>query len=258
MRIGRILVTSTDDTALCLLRSLFPRRECEVVVTGPDARRRAFELIREGFAARARPSAADLLQAAAQEDAELILVSAPADRGLLHLLSGDAAERVLRSSPVPVAIAHGPLAGPIRNVVVPLDGGDVGRSALPAASVLARGLDARVTLVHVNPDGWAHPRWTREWTSIAEAERELRSSLVPVSTVTRRGRPAREILRACADERGDLLVLGTRARLTPARRILGSVTETLIHAAPIPLVLVPARREAAVTPEPALGLVPGP
>lgn len=256
MRIDRLILPFPDDTACALLRRLFPRRGCEVVVVGPDARRAAFDLRQEGFAARARTSDPDLLHAAAEEAADLILVSAPPGRGFLHVLNGDAAERLLRSSPVPVAVAHEPPAEEIRNVVVPLDGGGVGRSALPVAGALARALDARVTLVHVNPDGWAHPHWTREWTSIADAEHELRASLVPVATVTRRGRPASEILRACAEERGNLLVLGTRARLTPARRLFGSVTEALIHASPVPLVLVPSRREAAATPEPVIGLAP--
>lgn len=245
----RVLLASGDPVALSLLKGLFPRRGGEVVVAAADGRRAAAELLEEGFAARARGDPEDLSRALAEEAPDLLVLSAPAKPGFLHALNGDRVERILRSSGVPTAVARAPLKGPLHHVVVPLDGGEVGRAAIPVVARLGRGLDARVTLVHVNPGGRAHPRWTREWTSIADAERELRASVLPVSTSTRRGRPAREILRACAEERADLLILGTRARLSPARRLLGSVTETLLHAAPIPLVLVPSRAEPALTPE---------
>jgi nucleotide-binding universal stress UspA family protein len=59
-----------------------------------------------------------------------------------------------------------------------------------------------------------------------------------ISTATRVGKPARQIV-AYAEEHGvDTIVIGSHGRSLVARAILGSVAETVVRRAPTPVVVV--------------------
>ena len=120
-----------------------------------------------------------------------------------------------------------------------MDGGPVSLAAIPVLRRFVRRVDARVTLVHVL-DGPPLPRWQIPGEPFAEAERQLRSELLPVETVVRTGEPAGEILAVCREQEADLLVMSTHGRSGPARWILGSVTESVLRHATLPMLVVPA------------------
>jgi nucleotide-binding universal stress UspA family protein len=63
---------------------------------------------------------------------------------------------------------------------------------------------------------------------------------VPVDHRLAEGDPAAEILRAAADTRCDLIVLGTHGRTGLTRLLMGSVAEQVVRKAPCPVLTVKA------------------
>lgn len=192
------------------------------------------------------------------------VVVASRGRGAIgRWLFGSVADRLARISRVPVLIVRAdeddaPPSAP-RRLVVPLDGSDRARQALPVASALA---DAHAWPVHlltaidvstlapVAVPGVVMPMSGEVYEQVyddltgeakrglAEAAAELSAAGIAVSTEVRTG-PAvmaiDDVLRA-----GDLVVLTSHGRTGVARWLLGSVAEELVRSAPAPVLLVPA------------------
>lgn len=224
-------------------------------------RRITFQLIQEGRPARAvvrdGRGASAILEAARAEKADLIALSTHGRTGLPRLVLGSTAESVLRGADVPVFLvrAFPPALGapsrgrleatPLHNVLVPLDGGEMSRRVAPFVREVVRPLDARVTLLYVNEAPGPHPHWLMPGGGLEEIERDLRAATIPVATVVREGAPAPEILAAARSSAADLVVMATHARSGPARWIFGSVTESVLRASEVPLLVVPARARPA-------------
>lgn len=139
----------------------------------------------------------------------------------------------------------------IRTIMVPLDGSDFARRALPAARDLARRSEARLLLayVHAGPPP-AEPgeapeslveadravvRAERE--ALEEAAREVRAAGLEAETDFSEG-PVAETLAARARERADLVVMATHGRGAFSRFWLGSVADELARRTPVPLLFV--------------------
>ncbi|MBI4636654.1 MAG: universal stress protein [Candidatus Rokubacteria bacterium] len=67
---------------------------------------------------------------------------------------------------------------------------------------------------------------------------EARAEGLPVRTQLRAGVPYREIVAIAADERADLIVIGTHGRGGVDRALLGSVADPVIRLAPCPVLSV--------------------
>jgi nucleotide-binding universal stress UspA family protein len=256
-RPAEIVVLRVTDAASPNLSVMAPALEADAE---RYARRMAFQWTHEGRSAqalvRAGGAAATILRAARELDVSLIVLSTHGRTGLRRLLMGSVAETVLRSSPAPVFLIrsfppplNGPSRGriestPIHNVLVPLDGSDHSRRVLPLVLDLARPLDARVTLLYVNEPPGPNPHWLIPSRPLEDAERELREHAVPVTSSLREGRPAEQILAACRSNAADLLVMATHGRSGPVRWLFGSVTESVLRSAEIPMLVVPAHAAA--------------
>lgn len=214
-------------------------------------RKRAFELANDGIAARSvikqGPAAHEILETAREEGATLIAMSTHGRTGLERFVFGSVTEKVLRASHLPILLVRSfPHAGssrgrfeelPFRNILVPLDGSDWSASVIPLVLGFARPLDAHVILLHVaEPDPLA-PHWPRPLEAVREAEQMLTNACVPNSFVVRQGDPASEILRFSEEQGTDLIVMNSHGRSGASRWVLGSVTEKVLRAAPIPMIV---------------------
>lgn len=222
-----------------------------------NVRRVTFQLQNEGRRARSivRPggAAATILRVAREEDVSLIVLSTHGRTGLSRLVLGSVAETVLRSSASPVFLVRSFTPGldvpsrgktestPFHNVLVPLDGSELSLRVIPLVLDLVRPLDARATLLYVHEPPGPNPHWLIPDRPLEDVERRLREHTVPVTTSIREGDPAAEILAACRTNAADLLVMATHGRSGPVRWLFGSVTESVLRAAEIPLLVVPAR-----------------
>lgn len=220
-------------------------------------RKRTFELINDGIPARGivrTGNPADLILETAQtEGASMIAMSTHGRTGLARFVFGSIAEKVLRATPIPVLLVRSfPRAAasrgrleqlPFRNILLPLDGSEESSRVVPLVLQFARPLDAHVTLFHVSePDPYA-PHWPPPEKAVQEAARALTDACIPNALENRQGDPASEILRFSEEHPTDLIIMGSHGRSGPSRWVLGSVTEKVLRAAMVPMIV--ARRTLA-------------
>ncbi len=122
-------------------------------------------------------------------------------------------------------------------VLVPLDGSPDAESVLPALMPLFRARRVRLTLLGV---GGAEPSsetlelyLTRLWNSLA-------LDGIPSKTRAEWGDPADEILRMAKPGQFDLIAMATHGRTGLQRELEGSVAETVLRHAEIPVLMLRA------------------
>lgn len=144
----------------------------------------------------------------------------------------------------------------MRRILVAVDGTPVAREAARQGLELARRVGAKVTLVHVLPprvsgnevtDFSAFELACEEYARglLEEVRRLTGKDVPPTDTRVLHGEPADAIARAAEAEDVDLVIVGTRARGTLARTLLGSVADALLQHCPKPLMVVPEVPERA-------------
>jgi nucleotide-binding universal stress UspA family protein len=138
-------------------------------------------------------------------------------------------------------------------MLVPLDGSVSAEAILPFAEQVAGPLDAEVVLLRVleppspielvasagvvTPDTFT----LREIDAkryLSEIERRLSKKGLRVRTRVTLGSPAEEILAAARSTGADLIAMATHGRSGVARVLLGSVAESVLRAAPLPVLLI--------------------
>jgi nucleotide-binding universal stress UspA family protein len=135
-------------------------------------------------------------------------------------------------------------------ILVAIDFTPASDAALAQAVALARPLEAEIVLLHVweppapiGLPGLMMPEPSTDFTARAELAAEadsLRGVGVNVRTVLGAGAAASEILRTAAEEKPDLLVMGTHGRRGLSRIALGSVAEHVIREAACPVLTLRA------------------
>jgi nucleotide-binding universal stress UspA family protein len=144
----------------------------------------------------------------------------------------------------------------ISNVLVPTDFSEGSAEALDYARQLCRTFGARLHLLHVlettglvnvvSANGYAAIIPDLFDDIIAEKREQLGALLTSTErrlkrikmTVLAGGNPAREIERYAADERIDLIVIGTHGRTGLPHFLLGSVAEGVVREAGCPVITV--------------------
>ncbi|HJR92305.1 MAG TPA: universal stress protein [Acidimicrobiia bacterium] len=141
-------------------------------------------------------------------------------------------------------------AGPVKRILVGIDGSAASRDALRWAARLAHAADSEVTAVHAFTPGTSElsPDYAEVLRSAAERRVEgwCAAAVGPgsVDRLVIDGGP--DALLATAAEQADLLVVGTRGPGSLAHVHLGSVVHHLAHHTLVPLAIVPT--SAAVHP----------
>lgn len=133
-----------------------------------------------------------------------------------------------------------------RKILVPTDGSDVSRTAIEHAVDLAQKYDAQIFGLYVTEIGRlegmsldigaAMERLEEDGESfvedvVAAAEEEG----LEASGDTRVGKAPEEILAYAEEEDIDLIVMGTHGHGGLGRRLLGSVTESVVRLADVPV-----------------------
>ena len=142
----------------------------------------------------------------------------------------------------------------VDHLLVALDGSAVGWHAWEQAVVLARGMGAQLTALHVAvPVQPRNPMSRAEhWQVMAEARAQgarlldqaqaLAGDLVPCATELHTGDPVDAICRRAEELAADLIVVGNRGLGTLDRFLLGSVSTAVARRAPCSVLIV-RRRE---------------
>lgn len=230
-------------------------------------RKRTFELINDGIPAlglvRHGSPAELILETARQEGASMIAMSTHGRTGLERFVFGSVAEKVLRAGPAPVLLVRsfphpGPSRGrleelPFRTLLVPLDGSEGSSGVIPLVLEFARPIDTHVTLLHVREADPLAPHWPPPGKAIEAAQQALLQAGIPSTLEDRLGDPASEILRFAEEHETDLIAMNSHGRSGPSRWVLGSVTEKVLRAAKVPMIVsrhaAPMREEDAIRAE---------
>ena len=141
-----------------------------------------------------------------------------------------------------------------RKILVPLDGSKVAEGVLPHAKDLAYSQGAELILLNVgaNPAmdfAFSDPGIARSAVMEQEErskkymdkiERDLKDAGFKTSTVLRVGSVAETIL-GVAEELGvDCIAMSTHGRTGPARWLIGSIAERVVHNSKVPVLLIRA------------------
>lgn len=190
----------------------------------------------------------EVRQAAAEAEAELVVVGAHRKRVSPFDEPGATAESIVEESELPVLVWRAPAEKRERTVLAALDLREASPPVAAAAAEWARWLDARLVLLHALPRTYqaylravsAPAKVEESVRSIAAAAREAALDSLPaavreeleVEVRVTRGRPTTQILAAAEAEAADLIVAGQS--YAPAFRghpLLGGVTGRLIRSA---------------------------
>ncbi len=222
------------------------------------------------------PVTPTILSVASSYRADLIVIGGHRATGRSHWLNGCVAERVARHAPVPVLILRegGPaLIDPhldainAQRILVPLDGSALAESVLaPAASMQAVLATSSRSTLHLTRI--VHPDEVQKDARVLEAAQHYLSTVVArcglapeticsvgvhadvasaLIAIAEQGKPVREDV---GENRCALIALATHGRSGVQRLVLGSVTERVLSAAMVPLLIVRPLAPPAQEPDP--------
>ena len=197
----------------------------------------------------------EIVRVAEEIRADMIALGARGLGRLKRLLVGSTSLAVARYAPCPVAIFRG-RPRPVRRIVVAVDSSASARAVIRFLSTFELVRDAKVALLHVVPTSAGsglgratalkdkrteeaqQKRPTDADAMLAEWATMFSDARYPVERLVSEGDPAREIVRSAHTRDVDLVVLGARGLGTLGRLLLGSVSETVVHHADRPVVIV--------------------
>jgi nucleotide-binding universal stress UspA family protein len=236
----------------------------ELVATGDPARRRDLEngpVHQPGLEVvphmvRGLAPAEAIVETASSLSTDLIAMGTHGRRGLSKLLLGSVAERVVRTSPVPVltvrADADIELEG-VPRLLVSHDFSDTSANAVRMAAAWASALKAEITLLHavepvVYPEFYSVDVLSDDLMArlVERSEKALHSAaeeLLGGADATVRvevGRAADTIVQQATADDFDFVVMATRGLSGLEQVLLGSVAESVLRRCEVPLLAVPA------------------
>jgi nucleotide-binding universal stress UspA family protein len=193
----------------------------------------------------------EILRAADEVGADLIVMGTHGLTGLRRLLTGSVASTVLhRAHGSVLALRSDRRPHPVselRVILHPTDFSEASESALGVARSLAREPGARLILLHVIPPGLAP---TEKMGAESEPQDHqlsldgIRSRFdgpdlkYPLETRLSRGSPAEEILRTAREVGADLIVMGTHGVSALRWILMGSVAEFVLSQAECPVMVM--------------------
>jgi nucleotide-binding universal stress UspA family protein len=214
---------------------------------------------RAGFEIRFGKPHEQIVEAARARRAEVIIVGPHDDRHARSRWLGATAERIVRTSPIPVLVAVDPPPRPPQTLLVPVNESRLTGSILAWASQFAESFDAEVKLLHVWSESlyayvasMSHAESSDELTAQRAVEQEIRDAtthwLADLTEAGFRGRRAAAIVRhgqvadvtldIAAATHADLIVMGRSGGLVMSPPPFGSTLRTVLHRAPCSVFVV--------------------
>ncbi len=210
-----------------------------------------------------------LVEYAGEVGADLIVMTSHGRSGLQRALWGSVADEMIRRTAVPVLVIHpdreeAPSATPLTvdHILVPLDGSPLAESVLGPTKELAAATGARITLTHVVPDlSYLGPRILGFRPDRLEPELDgALAYLEPLAADLRRegfdaavhpvvgGEAAVSIASLAEELDAEVIAIATHGYGGAKRTLLGSVTDRLLAATNLPLLVVrpPEKRHTII------------
>jgi nucleotide-binding universal stress UspA family protein len=197
--------------------------------------------------------------AALDFEADIVVIGPHGDRPRPSRFLGTTAERIARTSPVPVLVVTHPPAGAPERLLAPVEDASITAPVLAWTKELAQRFDAEVTLLHV----WSNAIYSHvasmsyattrtEGEARAEIQKELHDAAAywlaeiaetgiardGVSAVVKWGHAGDVAVTTAAEMKAQLIVLGRRGSGSVGPALLGSTVGTVLHGARCPVLVV--------------------
>ncbi len=206
----------------------------------------------------------EVVNLAAEQRCDLIVIATHGYTGLAHLLMGSNAERIVQHAPCAVLVVRGrpdddtpPAASEIdfRWILLPTDFSENSCKAFPLATAMAHEYRAKLTLAYVVPPMPAPIAMPNEipyvdWGNAmmsqrADAEAQLRkfraerfSAETKMDTVVFEGPAHLMITEAAKSDTPGLIVIATNGQTGWEHALLGSTAERVVRHAPCPVLVI--------------------
>ncbi len=189
------------------------------------------------------PVAGALSAYAREVGAGLIVMTTHGRTGFLHLWLGSVAEALVYASRTPLLLLRPDAAGaiadrPLRRILAPLDGSAAAEEILPHAAEIAR-LEGGELVIAQFIGGAVQSTGVAEAYLGKVAERLAPTRAFPLVRET--GQVAEGVIALAAELGADLVALTTHGRTSAPRAALGGVADRVLHAAPLPLLVLRPR-----------------
>jgi nucleotide-binding universal stress UspA family protein len=209
-------------------------------------------------AVRSGSVAGEILRAAEEARADLLVVGSEGLTGMAGFLLGSVARNVAHHALCPVLVARAPRAG-LRQVILAVDESDhaahaaasLGRLPLPAETEIVVAHVSRTCITPSIEAGMEYSDRLAEWADTERRRlRQGAEALVnrfvaelavvgkTTAPVLREGDPAATILQLASDREADLIVAGARGVSGLRRLVVGSVADRLLTTAGCSVLIV--------------------
>jgi nucleotide-binding universal stress UspA family protein len=198
-----------------------------------------------------------IIEAAEEFGADLVVLGATGLTGLSEFLIGSVAHSVARHCGRPVAVARAP-RGQLRQVVLAVDGSEHSARAVEFAAGFPLPPECTIVVAHVtrphhprpavlsvDPQGFIdaifHVQRQRAETAeqmVAEAQSRLQAAGRQADTAAREGDPSDQILKLAAERGADVIIAGARGVSGVKGLVVGSVADRLVKNEPVTVILV--------------------
>ena len=223
--------------------------------------------------------AAVILDYAAEQQPDLIAMSTHGRSGLRRLVVGSVTTTILPRAQTPLLVMHpGEDEQPrdyensLESLIVPLDMSERSEAVLPHATALAHALDLSATLLTCIPSPsqlyiGSAPEMSLYPADLAQQAQESAAEYLEqtseavskqygaqVNAQALQGSPAAKIVEYAETQPNSLIIMCTQGRTGLGRMVLGSITDAVIRAGAIPVLVIPSHDAEAPTAEPAFAV----
>jgi nucleotide-binding universal stress UspA family protein len=214
---------------------------------------------------RVGPAPREIVAAARELRADLIVIATHGRSGWRHLALGSTTEKVIRSANCPVLVVREKMPGPVRRtnqgivlqkILVPVDFSECALDGARYASVFATAVGADLLLLHVvrpRPHQIEESRgpaqhWSQELKdAVLDAEDQLDTLVnglpllgIKAETEVEVGVPAEKLAMESRRAAVDLIITSTHGYSGLRHALLGSIAEELAREAGCPVLIVPS------------------
>jgi nucleotide-binding universal stress UspA family protein len=208
----------------------------------------------------------EIAHVARERNADLIVIGPHGERPRRSRFLGTTAERIVRTSAIPVLVATEPRDGPPRTFLVPVEDADITPLVLESTRDLAAIFDADITLLHVwsnaaysHVASMAYATAPNDAHAESEIAKDLHTSAVHwleelatkgiardrVAAVVTYGEAGETIAQVAQSSDADLIIMGGRGSGLVLPALLGSTVGSVLHEARCPVLVVTEARRGA-------------
>ncbi len=201
------------------------------------------EAVKRGIAAetisrRGSDPVSEIIAAAEESRADVIVMGRRGKRGLMQRMIGDATSKAMGAASCSVLVVPEGAAMWRKRILLATDGSRFSDAAAVAATKIAELCKLPVTVLSTIRESFTDERAAQAEEAAQRVHQHLGSRNVEVDKVVLRGDPDQLILETAAARDADLIVMGTHGRTGWERVVVGSVAESVIGTSKVPVLAV--------------------